>query len=342
MHAALRELVVTDDSSGLIGVLSLLARGGAECSARKLMAFNTVAQRIVPRDSISHDEISQNESHLAEEMDTEHIEKSSKSEQKSEQSSTDHRHVQSALRVLYQFLIDWIDDFKYKAFKSAFLEPTKLFFDAVYDTTMRDDVDVHGSNVYAAILLSTLGVKLPVFPLMRDEPKGCATFLRAQSLQPCFDEMSEPSNFGRDWNTLPKSMKYRTIQTNDLQKVQRNAVVFHGTPMEMGNAALSTDKSNEALRKELALYLERFAFFFSKQFFLEKAMVRVMGEEGRSKELQVVFEAMKKEGKLKSSKDDKPSAEDSSDVREWIYKGEAYSFDPDRAALLFSEIGITQ
>ena len=48
--------------------------------------------------------------------------------------------------------VDFIEEIKENAFRSVFLEPAMMYFDAVRDHTASGDVDVHGSNLYLAVL----------------------------------------------------------------------------------------------------------------------------------------------------------------------------------------------
>lgn len=82
-----------------------------------------------------------------------------------------------AARIVYECLLDYLDEHKIRAFKSAFVEPTKLLIDRMYDTVRRDDVEVHGSNAYATMLLACLGVRLPVFPYFREGSKGMQLYV---------------------------------------------------------------------------------------------------------------------------------------------------------------------
>ena len=72
---------------------------------------------------------------------------------------------------------EFIDDYKDRAFNTVFVTPTIHYFELVGDYTMAGDADVHGGNVYLALLMATLGVRLNRTPYLRDEMKGCVDFL---------------------------------------------------------------------------------------------------------------------------------------------------------------------
>merc|ERR1719362_1199281 len=74
-----------------------------------------------------------------------------------------------------------LDDIKERAFQSAFVQPTRLLFEALDDAHEErwNDLEIHGISVYLALLLSTLGVVLPrTYQMMLgDKAKGHRAFL---------------------------------------------------------------------------------------------------------------------------------------------------------------------
>ena len=117
MHASLRELVITEkDGASLIGILSLLARGGAECQARKNMAYNTLLLRL---ESLASSSSSQSQSQSQSSNNKNNEEKQPQ--------------LDGPLKIVFEFLLSYLEDHKYKALKMAFLEPTRLYFDCVGD-----------------------------------------------------------------------------------------------------------------------------------------------------------------------------------------------------------------
>ena len=57
---------------------------------------------------------------------------------------------EGALERLYAVFGDYLDEHKERAFKSAFEEPARFYFDCVDDAAGRDHVNVHGLNWYLA------------------------------------------------------------------------------------------------------------------------------------------------------------------------------------------------
>lgn len=70
---------------------------------------------------------------------------------------------QAALLRVYECVEDFLDEFKEKAFASAFVEPARFYFDVVSDAFQRDHVDIHGFNWFLALLHATLGAQVPAF-----------------------------------------------------------------------------------------------------------------------------------------------------------------------------------
>jgi len=302
--------VISEDESALIGVLNILARGGSECKARKLMAFNSVCQRIAYSKSLLQE--------LQEEMEED---------------------VEPCIAIIREYLDTFIDDFKTKAFKSAFLEPTKVYFHCVCDYVMEGDVEVHGANTYAAVLLSTLGIKLPIIPYLQDDIKGCCAFLRCKALAPVFQEMLEKENFGKEWRKWPSCRA---------DFVPNRQFVFSElrTVISVANLAISGDKNHNKQRKEIAKYCERFAYFFSPEFFFEKAIMALIGDSGHPDAVDQVFEILQK--KELAKKEEKMANIDenlctATRIYEWLYDvDDDYSFSASNAYKFFDLIGIVK
>eukprot|EP01097_Dermamoeba_algensis_P011818 TRINITY_DN9303_c0_g1_i1.p1 TRINITY_DN9303_c0_g1~~TRINITY_DN9303_c0_g1_i1.p1 ORF type:complete len:644 (-),score=102.31 TRINITY_DN9303_c0_g1_i1:128-2059(-) len=299
LHAALRELGTYEDETSCIGLLSLLAKGGADCLARKMMAFHTLLQRVY----------AQHQKKQSEE----------KPIKNSEQNPGN-----VSLNYLFQYLEDYIEEYKLLAFRSAFLEPTKLYFNAVRDYVLRDDVEVHGSNTYAAVLLSTLGIQLPFPPVLNDEVKGCCDFLSASVLSSQYEEMVESKNFGKDLRLLPKCQKINS----HVPFIKHNQFIFDGqSPLSIANSAISLDPKQATQRNTLAKYLERYTQFFTPQLFLEKAFMKMYSDPSCQHHLQVILSSLLGEAPSQTS------------ITDWLYD-ENYSFQIDKANKLFAFLGI--
>ncbi len=364
VHAALVELTDREESSGLIGVLSLLARGGRECQARRMMAFSTLLQRVssLIRDE-EREEVVGGKENVEEESGGGSdivITDSELAKQEKEADDGDGERQRDAdadadggdsklpptpaplpvesFRIVRQFLVDYVEQHKFLAFKSAFLEPTRLVFDRMQDNVMRDDVEVHGSNVYACVVMATLGVCLPLSPFLDDEPKACCNFLDSTGLEQCFQDMLSPETFGRDFPLIASCRGLPRAQARaTFSKVVRNRLVVEGSSAkQIGNEAARPGDANASNRQRLAPYLHRFARFFSAGFFLERAFNQLIGAEGRLPELQAVFQ------QFAISKDGAPLVGHPvpADVRQWVYDEDAYAFQVERALPLFRFIGI--
>ena len=117
------DFLIRERDVRLRSLLGLLGRGNKECDARRRMAFTTVvnnaAEKLLERQRRSNGSLGEPDD--------------------------------PKLTLKYK-CIDFIEDMKEKAFRSVFLEPAMMYFDAVHDHYAAGDVDVHGSNLYLAVL----------------------------------------------------------------------------------------------------------------------------------------------------------------------------------------------
>ena len=117
------DFLIRERDVRLRSLLGLLGRGNKECDARRRMAFTTVvnnaAEKLLDRQR---------------------------------RSNGSHGEPDDPKLTLKYKCIDFIEDMKEKAFRSVFLEPAMMYFDAVHDHYAAGDVDVHGSNLYLAVL----------------------------------------------------------------------------------------------------------------------------------------------------------------------------------------------
>eukprot|EP00697_Spironema_sp_BW2_P015268 gnl/Spiro4/6047_TR3103_c0_g1_i1.p1 gnl/Spiro4/6047_TR3103_c0_g1~~gnl/Spiro4/6047_TR3103_c0_g1_i1.p1 ORF type:complete len:555 (+),score=105.83 gnl/Spiro4/6047_TR3103_c0_g1_i1:25-1665(+) len=249
--AALEVLTAREEPSGLIGIMELLARAGSTCNARRVHAFGTVVVRAFQlATDVERCGVRQTESHsgpppilLA---------------------SPD---LAAAYSCVLEFACCFLEDFKYKAFKTAFLEPAKIAFILGGDRIAEGDVDVHGSNVYAAALLASIRVRLPLAVFFQDDAKGTTSFLQVAQLHREFDLLMEPGNFGRDWRAVRGLCVPRLYyRASDGELVVRGI-----SPAAIARQLVDASPRSQQVRAEFSRYLERFVHFFSREgIFLER------------------------------------------------------------------------
>mmetsp|Transcript_112520 Transcript_112520/g.313030 ORF Transcript_112520/g.313030 Transcript_112520/m.313030 type:complete len:246 (+) Transcript_112520:17-754(+) len=223
-------------------------------------------------------------------------------------------------RVLRQ-VAEFIDERKEKAFKSTFEEPTKMYFHSVGDFTMEGDVEVHGSNVYLAVLLSTLSVRLPREAHMSDEAKGICMFMDAK-MDGELQELWRPENVGKPF----AGIRGRPSPT----RVERNFFVFRGaTPKAIANAAVDDSPDLAAHRSQLAPYLQQFAAYFKEECLLEPMLNNLM--QTQEPDLQVCYAEFRGQADRGELPDD---------YREFVYDvNDGYVFCQKNASLLLQHIG---
>jgi hypothetical protein len=184
--------------------------------------------------------------------------------------------------ALYRFkecFEDFLDDHKERAFKSAFMEPARFYFHAVTDHGNRDHVNVHGLNWYLAMLHSTAGIQLPLMPEFHDpHVMGVADFWAGLS-DDAWKLFSDPSHFGADFEGIPQlCRKPQSFVKKRLPQGEFPQGLRTDKPKALGNAAVDPASGKQKVRKSLALYLERFAYFFSSGFFVRKAFETLNAE----------------------------------------------------------------
>jgi len=277
--------------------------GSGWCHARKTFVFNTIVSRVKVPLSAADDLLA----HPDDDAD-----------------------LQAARRSLMEVVTEFIEDSKDLAVKSTFLEPCKMFFRAKDEPVRENQVDVHGSNTYLAILSATLGVQLNRRPYLGDYSIGCVDFLANGAPEPL--AWSE-SHFGRDWEGVgelrheegrfgedgPKPLRTPGIfdrieffsDTFLLQS--RTGFVFKGaTARDVANAAVNPASSKDK-RLRLARYLEKFASWFSEDFILPRMISRITGDTGRLEALQTLKDD------LVRVRPDLAGDEGEEDVRFWLW-----------------------
>jgi hypothetical protein len=346
LQAALRDLVAIEDSTGMMSILSLLARGGAECQARRLMAFSTVMQRLGYASEQSPRNASQSVSSDEAEAAAAAATTTTTADGEQVTATTSEQQVSPSIRLLHEFLLSYLDDYKRKAFKMAFIEPTRLYFDCIYDQVMRDDAEVHGTNTYTCVLLAALGVCLPLTPQFDDEVKGCCNFLACKSLQPLYERLWHPDVFGRDWETLPNCSNRNLRRLFKRDYAQTRSFCVHGaqTPFAVANAIIAPFKSSKSIRAEVAPYLEVFAAFFRAPLFFERAYIAMMQNDDLAAALERVFGEMQQAERAKHAAGEAFDASmlEATKMSEWLYDTDDFIFIVPRAHRVFRILGMAK
>ena len=244
LHAALRGLVQQHvdaaDRFPLQLMLGLMRRGANECSARRRWVLGQVvgayisALRAADSDSAEQDERSR----------------------------------------LHAALWHEIDEIKDQALQTVFIWPTVQYFDAVGDTTMSGDVDVHGANTYLCVLMACLGVRLNRAPLMHDEAKGIAEFAEAKGdlTDVWLPHLWQMSSLGR-------KPPYR-LRSAVRGRVARNQFYFRGhCAYEIADLCVDSSSSAAKSRQRLAVYLEQFASYFGQDFVTQRLINFVLQDD---------------------------------------------------------------
>ena len=187
--------------------------------------------------------------------------------------------MEAALRRVYECMADYVDQHKDSAFRSSFVEPSKYYaHHSKLEKWVENNVETHAINYYAALLNSTLGVHLPFMPLYwEDWPETLVDFWSGLD-DACWKQFADPVNFGLGHATI-KCMRDPTgfISDAGVARAQFPQGKRPSTALAFANDAVNP-KCPAARTKVFALYLERFAHFFSWEFFLPKAFHHLNSE----------------------------------------------------------------
>merc|ERR1719161_2191258 len=211
----------------------------------------------------------------------------------------------AALRKFYECFESYLDDHKENALNASFVEPTRFYWAKTSGRWecpgfLVDNVETHAINWYIALLNSALGVQVPRLATYWDDfPPPVVDFWAGLTDQ-AWLRFRDPDHFGTGWRGIPGLgrdsdpdhwlFKSRTL---------RGGYLPHNPPRERDHkttclgAAMNGDLrpasrfANEAVnpaaprqqRECFAVYLERFAWFFSRGFFVRKCFEALNSEQ---------------------------------------------------------------
>ena len=193
-------------------------------------------------------------------------------------------HHATALQRLYEIVEDYIDDHKEAAFRSAFQEPCRFYFRharGFHGTHYEGNVDSHANNWYIAYLQAALGVHVPIESYYADNCLvSTVDFWSGLSEEAWVKGFSKPEHFGLRFMAI-KALK------NGLPFITDHHVPKNQFPKGLGLSTVRKDANRlvdpgvaiASHRTQLSRYLDRFAHFFSVEFFTSKAFARMNSED---------------------------------------------------------------
>ena len=303
---ALEILTDREGPSSLQTILALMIRAGKRCSSTKVFAFGTLLAR--------------GSNFLQGEGDVEPTVKNSTTRVVEEKEDGDD--VEKARVVLQRELMKYLDTVKSRAFQSVFLEPAKFHIGGDHD------VEIHGANYYGAVLCSTLGVRCPRLIHASDWCKGGLVTFLDNGVDPAIkNTLWKDENFGKS---------YFIIKSRPTKSVTRGRFVFDGTPKQIANSAVDAAVSRSRERKRISKYLDQFAHYFSKNFLLEKLIVRLLRDSTNLSHLKILFSNLL--GQIDGVKTDLVRRKTDS-IKSFLYDDETYKLKERNAILLLRSIG---
>mmetsp|Transcript_13993 Transcript_13993/g.22326 ORF Transcript_13993/g.22326 Transcript_13993/m.22326 type:complete len:401 (-) Transcript_13993:101-1303(-) len=242
---------------------------------------------------------------------------------------------------LYEIMAEYIDSHKLNAFRSAFQEPNKAYWNAIGPKTQIAQYEVHAKNWHLAGIMSCIGMQVPIIPYLNDWCLGgFSTFWHASGGFSMWNEFKKSENFGRSFQKIKKvaSITSPSMGRTNHWKFVNNAIC--GSPRVFANRLANPNATWKLWRTTWALYLQRFAHFFTRDFFCSKAVSVLMQENtdnpymlGFRESLEVIFQQYRQS--KRGSIPEKTSLE-------YIFDADKGLYDADRVNNLFWFIGITR
>ena len=218
------------------------------------------------------------------------------------------------------------------------MEPARYYYNCHNDAGGRDHVNVHGLNWYLALLHSTLGVQVPLLPEYGDgHPLGVVDFWQGLSDE-AWQAFSQPENFGLDFEGV-RLLRGRNLAVRKKTPNQLPDGNSTNSPKVLGNMAVDPSGKAACLRKKLAIYLDRFAFFFRRDYFVQRALETLNAEvktehAGFRRACDVLFESYRAHHLVE---DGEVSFVD------YVYKDEYFTeLDLDKAAAFLAWLGLVE
>lgn len=187
--------------------------------------------------------------------------------------STDN--FESAIQTLCDCMEVFLDDHKERAFTSAFIAPARYYL--VQTGHEFEQMLVHGTNAYVALLNSTLGVQLTFQADYEDVVFHAVDFWRGMT-EEAWAYFSDADRFGKFMSGCPRLPELTFIQRIVQEGQLPEGQVVHGRVKHLANDAVHPGEAYAQRRRGIALYLERFAYFFRADFFVRKAFETLNSE----------------------------------------------------------------
>lgn len=309
----------------------LLGRSYHECSARRRMALTTI---ILAAYEILQESTPTNATSEA---------------------VTESDQLAKAKRRVFDHCVNCIEDLKEAAFRSVFLEPCELYFDLIGDSTASGDVDVHGSNTFAALLEATTHIRLPRYALLDDGFAGIAdvSVIQSDSFQHAVHLLRQPENVGKRYRSvLHQDLRKGLIKLNRAASYRGHRTFIFNEDSSSMHATCVADlvraattpylSSPESRERFTSYYLSSFAAYFSAEQILPRLFNSCHQDtSGISEDLQTIFLALKADPTIASSSS-AMIPPDTEHYREWLWDIESLPpvFRIDAARMLFGLCGV--
>ncbi|KAJ3350011.1 hypothetical protein HDU83_009952 [Entophlyctis luteolus] len=259
----------------------------------------------------------------------------------------------SATELLFLASVRFMDAWKVDVFHTVWIAPTQFIFDAVYpDEENSTSVEVHGSNLYLALIDAMLGIKCLKSPYLQDSVKGVFPFLNKSLVGETvhdfiFAHISDPSNIGKPIPMPPESFDLVRAAESFIAPADSLFAIRDDDVTYTVEKALADILSDASSVDALQPYMRVFASYFSGEVVLEPLWLHLVESGLIESVVQPIFELF---SDLAASshldRDGEPLPETNYlSVKAWVYDCRGYSsersFRPDRFKQLLDFVGLT-
>jgi hypothetical protein len=256
LYEALARLTSSEDESGLLIVLAMLARAARECAARKRATFSTIINRVTKKDERSSDHSSKLHPALAIAPEA----------------------VKAAAQRVHNICSSVIADTKDRAFDSTFMQPTLMFATMRGDESVLVDADVHGAPTYLALLEATTGIRTSRLLELDDDAKGTIEFPTTWT-NPALQALWAAENLGKSWRAVKEckgSVPMFAVTSNAFIFPNREGWSGYKSIRSMVDGALADTRENTPRRGAFAKFVAQYCSYFKAEVLLPRLFTAVL------------------------------------------------------------------
>jgi len=185
--------------------------------------------------------------------------------------------LDSALAHFYTCFTNYLDEHKERAFCASFLEPALFYWSHTEEHHVHNTA-ARAVNWHLALLNAALGTQLPRQAHYTDNQSESTVDFWLALKDECWQQFASPDNFGKSWRSIPELKNGgRALLRMKVRQNQWPHSRHCSQVREWANNAVAPE-GDAGVRRALSLYLERFAHFFTREFFVRRAFEALYSE----------------------------------------------------------------